>query len=311
MKYMAWGIAVCLLAGGAGAAAAAGASAAGVDGLISAAVAAAEGLAHKDVAEVQSDDAGVGVTDWTEGYVEVTAIGTANLALAQSKAHALSQAEETARALAYRKLAERIYGVTVNSTVTVAGAVAADDKLVAVTSGLIRDAHEVKVTHEILDDGSVLCAVTLAVPMKTARGLAGLAAQLNPATGAPLYAPAAALPAAGDYTGVVIDATGLSVNPALCPSLLTEDGRVVYGAGTLGASRVSTLGVATYAKTLEQAKEKGAGAKPLVIQALKAVGEYACDLVLPGPLVDALFALQTEKNVVDGGHVIILTRGVE
>lgn len=138
-----------------------------------------------------------------------------------------------------------------------------------------------------------------------------MASQLNVATGAPLYAPASALPAAGDYTGVVIDATGLSVNPALCPSLLTEDGRVVYGAGTLGASRVSTLGVATYAKTLEQAKEKGAGAKPLVIQALKAVGEYACDLVLPGPLVDALFALQVEKNVVDGGHVIILTRGVE
>jgi hypothetical protein len=277
------------------------------------AVEAAAEVAQDKVAAVDADKDGVAVTNWTDGYVEVTAIGAVNLALAQSKAHALSQAEETARALAYRKLSEKIYGVQVNSRTTVSGAVATSDSLVTQTQGLVRDAHEVKVSHEIMDDGSLLCAVTMAVPMTTARGLAALAAETPAANAdAPRFVGGGVDPPVdADYTGVIIDATGLEANPALSPTLLTEDGFVVYGAETLGAERISSLGVARYAKTLEQAKEKGAGAKPFVIKALKSVGEYACDLVLPSDLVDILFQLQQDKGLLDAGPVVIMTRGLE
>jgi hypothetical protein len=273
---------------------------------------AAAAAAEEMVAGVEEDAGGVAVTNWTDGYIEVTAVGAANLALAQSKAHALSQAEETARALAYRKLAERIYGVQVNSKTTVSGAVATSDALTTQTRGLVRDAHEVKVSHEMLDDGSILCAVTLSVPMTTARGLAALAAEVPAANaGAPAYQPGTLPASVGDYTGVVIDATGLPADPALAPTLLTEDGFVVYGAETLGPERVSALGVASYVKTLEQAKEKGAGAQPLVVKALKAVGEYACDLVLPSQIVDILFQLDAQADVLKGGRLVIMTRGLE
>lgn len=274
------------------------------------AAAAAEEVVAEKVASAETDESGVAVTNWTDGYIEVTAVGTANVALAQNKAHALSQAEETARALAYRKLTERIYGVHINSRVTVHGAVAADDSLVAVTQGLIRDAHEVKVTHEELEDGSILCAVTLAVPMTTARGLAAVAARVPPGDGLPADTTAAGTPVTG-YTGVVIDATDVGAAPALCPTLLTEDGRVVYGAGTLSPERISTFGVASYAKTLAQAQAKGAGGKPLILKAIKAAGEYACDLVLPRELVDILFSLDNKDEILNGGRLVILTRGVE
>jgi hypothetical protein len=274
---------------------------------------AAAAEAEEMVAGVEEDEGGVAVTNWTDGYIEVTAVGAVNLALAQSKAHALSQAEETARALAYRKLAERIYGVQVNSKTTVSGAVATSDALTTQTRGLVRDAHEVKVSHEILDDGSILCAVTLSVPMTTARGLAALAAQVPAANaGAPILVGGGTNPPLkAAYTGVVIDATDLPADPALAPTLLTEDGFVVYGAETLGPERVSALGVASYVKTLEQAKEKGAGAQPLVIKALKAVGEYACDLVLPSQIVDILFQLDAQADVLKGGRLVIMTRGLE
>jgi hypothetical protein len=276
------------------------------------AAAAAATAAEEMVAGVEEDEGGVAVTNWTDGYIEVTAVGAVNLALAQSKAHALSLAEETGRALAYRKLSERIYGVQVNSRTTVSGAVATSDALTTQTRGLVRDAHEVRVTHEILDDGSILCAVTLSVPMTTARGLAALAARVPAAnSGAPAYKPGTAPASVGDYTGVVIDTTGLASNPALSPTLLTEDGFVVYGAETLGPERVSALGVASYVKTLEQAQERGAGARPLVIKALKAVGEYACDLVLPSQIVDILFQLDAQTGVLKGGRLVIMTRGLE
>jgi hypothetical protein len=64
-------------------------------------------------------------------------------------------------------------------------------------------------------------------------------------------------------------------------------------------------------KTLEQAQEKGAGARPLVIKALKAVGEYACDLVLPSQIVDILFQLDAQTDVLKGGRLVIMTRGLE
>jgi len=271
--------------------------------LLSGVADAAGKLAGKDVADVQADAASVAVTDWTEGYIEVTALGTANLNLAQSQAHALVQAEETARALAYRKLSERINGVVINSAVTVEKAAATNDKLVAVTRGLVRDAHEVAVKHEVMDDGSVLCSITLRVPMSSAKGLAALS-PYAPASGAPLYQPAAgANVPPGDYTGVIIDATGLDLDPALAPALLTEDGKVIYGKAGEGYT--------AYARTLEQAREKGAGARPLIVKALKAAGEYACDLVMPAPLVDLLFSLQEQKDVVNKGHVVILTRGLQ
>lgn len=299
-------IIACLASAGAFAAGDPGAGLAGAvvtPEFLSGVVDAAGKIAGKDVADIQADAATVAVTDWTEGYVEVTALGTANLNLAQSEAHALVQAEETARALAYRKLSERINGVVINSAVTVEKAAATDDRLVAVTRGLVRDAHEIAVKHEVMDDGSVLCSITLRVPMSSAKGLAAVSSYA-PANAAPLYQPAAgASVAPGDYTGVVIDATGLDLDPALAPVLLTEDGKVVYGKVGEGA--------ATYARTLEQARTKGAGAKPLIVKALKAAGEYACDLVMPAPLVDLLFSLQEQKDVVRKGHVVILTRGLE
>jgi hypothetical protein len=288
------------------------AAAASAADLLAEAAEAAATLAEEKIAAVEAGAGDVAVTNWTDGYVEVTAVGAANLALAQSKAHALSQAEETARALAYRKLSERIYGVQVNSKTTVSGAVATSDALTTQTQGLIRDAHEVKVSHEMLDDGSILCAVTLSVPMTSARGLAALAAQTPAAhAGAPVFVGGGTDPTLeAGYTGVVVDATGLGADPALAPTLLSEDGFVVYGAETLGPKRVSALGVASYVKTLEQAKEKGAGAKPLVIKALKAVGEYACDLVLPSDLVDVLFQLDLKEDVLKGGRLVIMTRGL-
>jgi hypothetical protein len=273
---------------------------------------AAAETAREKVAAVEADEGGVAVTNWTDGYVEVTAVGTANLALAQSMAHALSQAEETARALAYRKLAERIFGVQVDSRTTVEGAVATSDALTTYTRGLIRDAHEVNVKHEVLDDGSILCSVTLSVPMTTAEGLASLASRLpGPYADAPRYVGEGGAPLAEEYTGVIVDASHLGAAPALSPTLLTEDGYVVYSAETLVAERVSALGVASYVKTLEQAQEKGAGSKPFIVKALKAVGEYACDLVLPSDVVDLLFTLDQEKELLKNRPLVILTRGVE
>ena len=41
------------------------------------------------------------------------------------------------------------------------------------------------------------------------------------------------------------------------------------------------------------------------------MGEYACDLVLPSQIVDILFQLDAQADVLKGGRLVIMTRGLE
>ena len=65
---------------------------------------------------------------------------------------------------------------------------------------------------------------------------------------------AAAAPAGGGPTSLVIDATGLKVAPALAPRLLDEAGKELYGPSALGETARKAGGVAAYARSLEAAR---------------------------------------------------------
>jgi hypothetical protein len=92
--------------------------------------------------ETESDEDSITVTNWSDMYIEVTAMGTANVLKAQNEAHALILAEEAARALAYRKLTERAYGVYVNSRNIIKDGVTADDTVLVACEGYINNAKE-------------------------------------------------------------------------------------------------------------------------------------------------------------------------
>ncbi len=74
-----------------------------------------------------------------------------------------------------------------------------------------------------------------------------------------------------NYTGLVVDARGTGVNPALFPVIADKDDNVVYGAGMVTGGALSRRGAAVYA--LEKSKNpEGArlGPNPLRIKALPA-----------------------------------------
>jgi hypothetical protein len=112
----------------------------------------------------------------------------------------------------------------------------------------------------------------------------------------------------GEYSGIVIDASGLDMNPALYPNIVTEDGKLVYGAQFLDPEYALMNGVSTYVRSLEEAKNLGAGDSPFIVKALKTMGAFAADLVLPGVVVDQLFGLEEQYNHMSEGRVVILTR---
>jgi hypothetical protein len=83
------------------------------------------------------------------------------------------------------------------------------------------------------------------------------------------------------YTGIVIDARGLAIRPALLPKIFDESGRAIYAPAEVDAEAAVQRGYVAYAKTFEQAPARArVGDQPLVLRARRVAGEARVDLVL-------------------------------
>jgi len=104
-------------------------------------------------------------------------------------------------------------------------------------------------------------------------------------------------------TGLVIDARGLKVSPALSPRILAEDGKPLYTADCLSEEARKSKGVASYFKTLDDAqKSMLVGDKPVVVKAKSADGS---DLVLTADDIKKL--TESNNSYLAEGRVAIVT----
>jgi hypothetical protein len=102
----------------------------------------------------------------------------------------------------------------------------------------------------------------------------------------PATPPLATLPelsAEAVYTGVVIDARGLAIQPALFPQIVDEQGQILYAPMQVDATMAVQRGYVEYAYTIDSPQlETRVGKQPLVLRARRALGPTRVDLVL-GP----------------------------
>jgi len=84
-----------------------------------------------------------------------------------------------------------------------------------------------------------------------------------------------------NYTGLVVDATGISVNPAMAPRLVDEDGKEVYGAAFASREFAVQKGMSGYSKDIKTANTcPRVGNKPLTVKGLRTTGLGNCDIVI-------------------------------
>jgi hypothetical protein len=229
--------------------------------------------------------------DWSTRVIRVKGSGAPDTQKSANVAVARINAERAAKLDAYRAALEQLKGVQVSSG-SAAGALLDDATTRASVEAVIRGARIVDTKY--FEDGGV--DVYLEVP-------------LDGAIGDALVKPAAAraVPAAGkaQYTGLVVDASGLSVTPALAPRLVDDKGGEVFGAGHVKAEKRTEHGPAGYRKGVEAAKKDArAGSLPLVIKAVMAAGS---DLVISG--ADAAKLRDPKGNLAflaDGNVVIAI-----
>jgi hypothetical protein len=83
------------------------------------------------------------------------------------------------------------------------------------------------------------------------------------------------------YTGLIIDATGLGIRPAMAPKIVDERGEEIYGSRFVSREYAVDIGMVGYDKNLNNARynERVAGT-PLEIKAIKAQGPNKTDVVI-------------------------------
>ncbi len=83
------------------------------------------------------------------------------------------------------------------------------------------------------------------------------------------------------YTGLIIDATGIELKPAMSPKIIVEDGKEIYARESASQEHSVKQGLVGYAKSIDDAKNlKRVGEVPLIVRAIDAKGSYKTNPVI-------------------------------
>ena len=234
-----------------------------------------------------------GGPDWQNEVVTATGAGAPDLH-APSPAAARLGAENAAKLDALRNILAKVKGVQVAGGQNVGDKMASDASLSGHIEGAVKG---FKITAKrYFSDGGV----EVDVEVKLADVLPELVGG-----GAP-SAKVAAVPSSGSAanSGLVIDAKSLKVQPGLEPRIVDEAGKPVYGPEVVSSDWMKKQGVASYLKSLDDAKKSDrVGDKPLVVKALKANGT---DVVISTKDADALRDPKGNVSYLSEGRVIIV-----
>lgn len=220
----------------------------------------------------------VGAINWSEGMLTATGVGLMPRD-EPNRARAYLKARGYARLDALANLLMLIDRVQIDAQYVGADYTAQNEEIRASVTGFIRGA-QVLDERKIFIEGQEAVQVTVGTAMYGQRGLSRLLLKPSLAPpAAPVPSPphieltAPNVPAVGsptvegNYTGLIIDARGLKVQPAMAPRILRADGTVLYGAGKIDPDQLIEKGMASYYRDMSAARaDARAGSNPLIIR---------------------------------------------
>ena len=256
-----------------------------------------------------------GAMNYSNGFVVATGIGAIS-PLAQNPGMARATAVRAAKVDAMRNLLEAVMAITVSSETTVRGAAIENDVVKTSVEGMVRGAR----MRDIDGDGRgsnsdirYLSDTSIEIEMEV--HMSGISEVILPPAGyapAPVAggAPAPAAPAAprpGTVTGLIVDARGLGLRPAMSPKIVDQNGGVVYGPGNFTREFAVKFGVAGYSKNLEQAQQDPrVVGNPLVVKGVGVQGANKADLVLAAGDVPRVKGADSSGKFLSNCKVMIL-----
>jgi hypothetical protein len=244
--------------------------------------------------------------DWNKGIAYAVGTGAPP---AGSGAGANPMARRAARLDAARNLLELIQGINVDSNSTVKNMMVESDVVNITVSGVLKSIREVGQPKYFSDrtiQVKIAASLREVLPQEAIFGSSSGAPRLLEAPGS-MPSGGTSLNAQQVYSGLVIDARGTGVLPAMSPKIFDPDGREVYGSAYVSREWAISQGVVGYVKSVDAAvgtdRVKGS---PAVVKAVEAKGANKADLVVSKADADMLRAVSQKQTFLSEGRVMIV-----
>jgi len=237
-----------------------------------------------------------GVANWSNQTLR--AFGIAGVNPNDPPGAARANAITAARTIAMRNLLESVQGVALTSETTVRNAMIENDVITTRVQGFVKGCKMVG-EPKYMSDTSIEVEVEVSMS-----GLSDIFLPKAPDGSTPATVET---PASGAYTGLIIDAKGLGVMPAMAPKVVDESNKEVYGSGFVDREWAVRQGMVGYEKDLAAARaNQRVTNNPLVIKALKASGANKSDVMISNADAQRLQQATQTQNFLDNCRVMFL-----
>ncbi len=252
-----------------------------------------------------------GCIDWENGIIYATGMGVPNPNFA-TQAQKTYSAYQAAKTVAMRNLLQMVEGINISSTRTVKAGMLQDDTINTQISGKIRQVQEAG-RPKTRNDGSVW--VTMKMYMRDIISILVNNQQFEFQKEDMFQKPkkkdgqtSSQYGGEADtvYTGVIIDARGTGITPAMSPKIFNPDGKEIYGSVAVERDFVLKHGIVGYAKDLKKAENNDrVKGNPLLIKGKLDSGKSS-DLVISGDDAELLMKLDATQSFLREARVLIV-----
>ncbi|MDZ7262851.1 MAG: hypothetical protein ONB05_12200, partial [candidate division KSB1 bacterium] len=113
--------------------------------------------------------------------------------------------------------------------------------------------------------------------------------------------------AGGVYTGLIINAKGLGLRPAMAPKVLDESGNEIYGSRYVDREWAVKIGMVGYDKDVNRARtNERVTNNPLIVNAIKVSGPNKADVVISSADAANIHSAAANMNFLDKCKVMFI-----
>ena len=200
---------------------------------------------------------------------------------------------------AQRNYLEVVKGAYITSNSTVEGNMLTGDIIQSRVEGLVKNFMPVDTTY--WDDGTIEVTVEFKMEGEFLDAVLpqGMGGGTLPDYGTPAQPQI--------FTGLIVDARGLGIRPALAPKIVDQNGKEVYGSAMVSREWAIQQGMVGYAKDPEKAKtNERVSPNPLFIKGLKVEGPNKTDVVISNENASQLASMTENLSFLRKCQVMIL-----
>ncbi len=233
------------------------------------------------------EKSGNGSINWFKGTIQAVGIGTPEKPNRSDIPSDTSKILILARENAIYNLLKTVSEVRINSDNKVTHLFTDNDIVKLKIQDMVKGSKELESLRKYMTDHSVECHVQLNLH-------GGLAQLVLPQEIRQIESIKHIMPVKGssakdaamtknppEHTGLVIDASGVKVKPAMAPKIYDENGEEVYGPVYASREFAVQNGMCIYSTDVNAAKSNPrVGKNPLIIKALRTYQKSTCDLVI-------------------------------